>query len=66
MKVICKTVADKKDSISIESQIELCKGETAEYMTRVTLEAIPAFKHFLKNIAVGKIEKMVVYKSIPH
>ena len=60
---------DKKDSISIEGQIELCKkecdGETIEYIDKgysgKNIDR-PAFTELFKAVERGDINKVVVYR----
>ena len=61
---------DKKDSISIESQLEFCKYETrgAEYETYIDKGFSgkntnrPAFAKLMEDIREGKIKRVIVYK----
>ena len=62
---------DKKDSISIESQIDFCKrefDETKAYKTYIDKGFSgkdtnrPAFANMMNDIKVGQIEKVIVYK----
>lgn len=62
---------DKKDSLSIEGQIERCKMECSHPDTALIYEdrgfsgkntQRPGFQKMLKSIQAGKIEKIVVYR----
>ncbi len=62
---------DKKDSISIETQIELCKKEIKDNSTYKVYQDKgfsgkntdrPAFKELLKDIEENKIDKLIVYR----
>ena len=61
---------DKKDSISIESQLEFCEYEThgAEYEKYVDKGFSgkntnrPAFTKMMEDIKDGKIKRVIVYK----
>ncbi|WP_461816259.1 recombinase family protein [Faecalimonas sp.] len=61
---------DKKDSISIENQLEFCKYETrgAEYETYIDKGFSgknmnrPAFTKMMEDIKAGKIKRVIVYK----
>ena len=61
---------DKKDSISIENQLEFCKYETrgAEYETYTDKGFSgkntnrPAFAKMMEDIRAGKIKRVIVYK----
>ncbi|MDO4344443.1 MAG: recombinase family protein [Eubacteriales bacterium] len=61
---------DKKDSISIESQLEFCRYETrgAPYETYVdrgfsgkSMQR-PAFSRMMEDVRAGKIKRVIVYK----
>lgn len=61
---------DKKDSISIENQLEFCKYETrgAKYQTYIDKGFSgknanrPAFIKMMEDIRAGKIKRVIVYK----
>ena len=61
---------DKKDSISIESQIEFCKYETRGREYRVYTDKgysgkntdRPQFQELLQDIKNGEIHRVIVYK----
>ncbi len=61
---------DKKDSISIESQIEFCKHETCGKSFEVYQDKgysgkntdRPDFQRLIQDIKNGRIEKVIVYK----
>lgn len=62
---------DKKDSLSIEGQIEQCKGELKQNETPVIYKdkgysgkntARPELQRLLNDIKLGKIGKVIVYK----
>ncbi len=62
---------DKKDSISIETQIELCKKEMKDNSAYKVYQDKgfsgkntdrPAFKELLKDIEENKINKLIVYR----
>lgn len=61
---------DKKDSISVESQIDYCKYETHGESFKVYIDRgysgkntnRPAFEELYKDIQQGEITKVVVYK----
>lgn len=61
---------DKKDSISIESQLDFCKYEThgGEYETYIDKGFSgkntnrPAFEQLMEDIRSGKIKRVIVYK----
>ena len=61
---------DKKDSISIESQLDFCKYETRggaceEYVDRGFSGKNtnrPAFEQMMKAVEGGKIKRVIVYK----
>lgn len=68
--VYARQSVDKKDSISIESQIEFCKKEVFDNAYKVYIDKgysgsninRPAFEEMLKDIEMGKIDRVVVYK----
>ena len=68
--IYCRQSVDKKDSISIEQQIEYCKaralGEPCEvYSDRGYTGANtnrPDFERMMTDIAKNKIRKVIVYK----
>ena len=61
---------DKKDSISIETQIDLCKREIYDEDIQVYKDKgysgkntdRPAFKRLMEDIKSGRIEKLIVYR----
>lgn len=61
---------DKKDSISIESQIDFCKKETTEDDIKIFIDKgfsgkntdRPKFKEMMKDIKDGIIKRVIVYK----
>lgn len=69
--IYARQSVDKKDSISIETQIEACKKEVVEgenvkvYSDKGYTGANtnrPAFKKLLKDIRSGKVGRVIVYK----
>ena len=69
--IYARQSVDKKDSISIESQIEFCKKEFEEgqaYKTYIDKGFSgkdtnrPAFENMMNDIRAGQIEKVIVYK----
>jgi len=68
--VYARQSVDKKDSISIESQIEFCKREIYNDNYKVYTDKgysggninRPAFEEMIRDIKMGSIEKVVVYK----
>ncbi|NLY20785.1 MAG: recombinase family protein, partial [Tissierellia bacterium] len=69
--IYARQSVDKKDSISIESQIEFCKkefDETEAYKTYIDKGFSgkdtnrPAFENMMNDIRAGQIEKVIVYK----
>lgn len=69
--IYARQSVDKKDSISIESQIDFCKrefDETKAYKTYIDKGFSgkdtnrPAFVKMMNDIKAGQIEKVIVYK----
>jgi len=69
--IYARQSVDKKDSISIESQIDFCKrefDETKAYKTYIDKGFSgkdtnrPAFENMMNDIKAGQIEKVIVYK----
>lgn len=69
--IYARQSVDKKDSISIESQIDFCKKEFEEgqaYKTYIDKGFSgkdtnrPAFENMMNDIKAGQIEKVIVYK----
>ena len=69
--IYARQSVDKKDSISIESQIDFCKrefDETKAYKTYIDKGFSgkdtnrPAFENMMNDIRAGQIKKVVVYK----
>jgi DNA invertase Pin-like site-specific DNA recombinase len=68
--IYARQSVDKKDSISIDSQIDLCAQETEGREYKVYKDRgysggntnRPAFESLLSDIRAGKIEKVIVYK----
>lgn len=68
--VYARQSVDKKDSISIESQIEYCKREIINTDYKIYTDKgysganinRPAFEEMLNDIKMGIIQKVVVYK----
>ncbi len=68
--VYARQSIDKKDSISIDTQIELCKSVAANDSIRVYSDKgytgsntnRPAFQQLMKDIRLGNINKVYVYK----
>ncbi len=69
--IYARQSVDKKDSISIESQIDFCKKEFEEgqaYKTYIDKGFSgkdtnrPAFENMMNDIRAGQIKKVVVYK----
>ena len=61
---------DRIDSISVESQVEFCKKEVTDGQYRVYTDKgysgknidRPAFKELMRDIELGKIRRVVVYR----
>lgn len=61
---------DKKDSLSIDTQIEICKAEVGNEACAVYVDKgfsgkntnRPQFQKLMEDVRAGKIEKIVVYK----
>lgn len=68
--VYARQSVDKKDSISIETQIEFCKKQFADEKYKVYKDKgysgsninRPAFEKMVDDIKCGKIEKVIVYR----
>ncbi|PYG86652.1 DNA invertase Pin-like site-specific DNA recombinase [Ruminiclostridium sufflavum DSM 19573] len=68
--VYARQSVDKKDSISIESQIEFCKKEIANTDYKIYTDKgysgantnRPAFEEMINDVKMGNIERVVVYK----
>jgi DNA invertase Pin-like site-specific DNA recombinase len=69
--IYARQSVDKKDSISIESQIEFCKkefDETEAYKTYIDKGFSgkdtnrPAFVNMMNDVRAGQIKKVIVYK----
>lgn len=68
--VYARQSVDKKDSISIESQIEFCKKETSDDNYKIYTDKgysgsninRPAFEEMMRDIETGKVDRVVVYK----
>ncbi len=68
--IYARQSVDKKDSISIESQIEFCMKEVFSENYKVYTDKgysgsninRPAFEEMIRDIKIGTIEKVVVYK----
>jgi DNA invertase Pin-like site-specific DNA recombinase len=68
--VYARQSVDKKDSISIESQIEFCKKEIINEEYRIYTDKgysganinRPAFEDMIHDIKMGSIDRVVVYK----
>lgn len=71
--IYARQSVDKKDSISIESQIDFCKKEFEEgqaYKTYID-EGFsgkdtnrPAFEKLINDVKEGQINKIIVYKLV--
>ncbi|MPM59816.1 hypothetical protein SDC9_106662 [bioreactor metagenome] len=67
--IYARQSADKKDSLSIEGQIDLCKAECKGNFKIYVDKGFsgkntkrPAFKKLMKDIGTGQIQKIVVYR----
>lgn len=67
--IYARQSVDKKDSISIETQIEKCKADTADEVTIFIDKGFsgkntkrPEFQRMMEQVQAGKIEKIVVYR----
>ena len=69
--IYARQSVDKKESLSIEGQIELCKKECKNredvfiykdkgYSGKNTKR--PGFKEMMEDVTQGKIEKIIVYR----
>lgn len=68
--IYARQSVDKKDSISIESQIDFCKREFINEEFKVYVDkgysggntSRPAFTELIGDVKIGKINKVIVYK----
>ncbi|MEA5083569.1 MAG: recombinase family protein [Lachnospiraceae bacterium] len=67
--IYARQSVDKKDSISIETQVEKCKTETGDAVETFIDKGFsgknikrPEFQRMLEQVRNGKIEKIVVYR----
>ncbi|MGE4213205.1 MAG: recombinase family protein [Anaerotignaceae bacterium] len=67
--IYARQSVDKKDSISIETQIEKCKAETDNTVNVYIDKGFsgknikrPEFQRMMEQVRAGKIEKIVVYR----
>lgn len=68
--IYARQSVDKKDSISIETQIELCRRETAGNTVQIYRDKgysgsntkRPAFQEMLQDIQAGRIQRVIVYR----
>ena len=70
--IYARQSVDKKDSISIEGQIELCKKECPNQKPRIYTDKgysgknteRPAFQHMIAAVKCDEIDKILVERKI--
>ncbi len=68
--IYARQSVDRIDSISVESQIEFCKGEVTGESYKVYTDKgysgknidRPAFQELLRDIEAGKVNRVIVYR----